>query len=138
MGETATPFENDSRELWYGTNLVGPSTPFPASTDFNAAPRALSVHGTRESHPGLPREQIFNSEEEYPVVGGDYAVRPHRGFLWPARAINPQPDPRRGTNGPRCVSTPPPSRDARVRDRERGSPRPPPRGSAGCRERHRP
>jgi len=55
MGETTTAFKDGSPELWYGTNLVGLSTPFLASLDFSAAPRALSIHGTRESHPGLFR-----------------------------------------------------------------------------------
>jgi len=55
MGQAAAPSLTENRELWYGANLVGLSTPFLASVDFNAAPRALCVHGTRESHPGLFR-----------------------------------------------------------------------------------
>lgn len=40
---------------WYCGNLVGVPTPLLASTVFNENPVALSVHGTRETHPGLFR-----------------------------------------------------------------------------------
>lgn len=55
MGETERANEGTDPDRWYGANLVGLSTPFLASLDFNAAPRALTVHGTRESHRGLFR-----------------------------------------------------------------------------------
>lgn len=38
---------------WYSTNLVGVPTRLLASTAFNAHPVALSIAGTRETHPGL-------------------------------------------------------------------------------------
>ena len=38
---------------WYSTNLVGVPARVLASTAFNAHPVALSIAGTRESHPGL-------------------------------------------------------------------------------------
>ena len=38
---------------WYSTNLVGVPSQVLSSTQFNAHPLALSIAGTRETHPGL-------------------------------------------------------------------------------------
>lgn len=38
---------------WYSTNLVGVPTRVLSGTTFNAHPIALSIAGTRETHPGL-------------------------------------------------------------------------------------
>lgn len=51
----ATAVDGESAERGFGTNLVGLSSRFLASPEFNDAPRALAIHGTRESHPGLFR-----------------------------------------------------------------------------------
>jgi NAD+---dinitrogen-reductase ADP-D-ribosyltransferase len=40
---------------WYSTNLIGLPTPLLGSAAFNAHPRCLRIHGTREAHPGLFR-----------------------------------------------------------------------------------
>ncbi|MQY52357.1 NAD(+)--dinitrogen-reductase ADP-D-ribosyltransferase [Rhodocyclus gracilis] len=47
--------DEDNPERWYSTNFVGVPTRLLASTAFNAHPRHLSIHGTREAHRGLFR-----------------------------------------------------------------------------------
>lgn len=51
--EEAQSQEDPSR--WYSTNLIGLPTRLFASTAFNAHPQAITIHGTRETHPGLFR-----------------------------------------------------------------------------------
>lgn len=45
--------EFDQPHRWYSTNLVGVPAPVLASTAFNQHPAALSIAGTRATHPGL-------------------------------------------------------------------------------------
>jgi NAD+--dinitrogen-reductase ADP-D-ribosyltransferase len=50
----ATERQSDP-SLWYSTNLIGLPSRLFASTAFNAHPQAVTIHGTRETHPGLFR-----------------------------------------------------------------------------------
>jgi len=48
-----TPHEDPDR--WYSTNMVGVPIGMIGSTAFNLGRRRLTIHGTRETHPGLFR-----------------------------------------------------------------------------------
>jgi NAD+---dinitrogen-reductase ADP-D-ribosyltransferase len=47
--------DDDDPVRWYSTNFVGLPTAILASTVFNAHPRRLFIHGTRQTHGGLFR-----------------------------------------------------------------------------------
>lgn len=47
------PHEDPDR--WYCTNMVGVPVGLIGSTAFNRSLRRLTIHGTRETHPGLFR-----------------------------------------------------------------------------------
>lgn len=54
VGESLRSAEDDPGR-WYSTNFVGLPTAILASTVFNAHPRRLFIHGTRQTHRGLFR-----------------------------------------------------------------------------------
>jgi len=58
---------------WYCGNLVGVPTRLLASTVFNANPVALTIHGTRETHPGLFRRlEACTTQQEAGETFGQY------------------------------------------------------------------